>query len=338
MKYPVMNWIRGFPSGGLDLHKPSGKKFLFSALDTEHTKDEVHSNKCISYQFAILNDVTGKYVKEIYYPLNGIRLNLNEILLKIFEIAHIPPVEMDGYHIVFTCHFCAAEWAMLEDRKEIAKHFEYLYKTLITFKAIPVSLELDNGERITITFEMGDTMLLLPVTHRSLDKASSLLDEEFRKKELSASEKSRMDLLLRRDKQRFEEYAIHDADITLRLFIKLQYTLNELNGTENTRYTTIGSATVKHFVKSMDKKLFKSQFGKGNSIYQKGLNLAKRAYMGGLNNSYYVGAMQSELFLDIDFSAAYPTVMNLLEVSDFGETPPKKKKKDIKLSLGGKNA
>ena len=87
----------------------------------------------------------------------------------------------------------------------------------------------------------------------------------------------------------FQNMRIHDADITLRLFIKLQYTLNKMNGSKNVRFTTIGSATVKHFVKQMDKELFKSQFGKSNEIYQQGLVLAKRAYMGGLNSSYFVG-------------------------------------------------
>jgi len=105
-----------------------------------------------------------------------------------------------------------------------------------------------------------------------------------------------------------------------------------MNGSETVRFTTIGSATVKHFVKNMDKHLFKSQFGKSNTIYQKGLSLAKRAYMGGLNSSYVVGEREGELFLDIDFSSAYPTVMNLLEVSDFGE--PIVKVKDEPFSLG----
>jgi hypothetical protein len=175
-------------------------------------------------------------------------------------------------------------------------------------------------------------MLLLPPTHRSLEKATSLLDEKYHKKELTQDEKEHMDVLLKTDPVRFEEYAMHDADITLRLFIKLQYTLNILNGSENVRFTTIGNATVKQFIKGMDKSLFNSQFSKKNDIYQKGLNLAKRAYMGGLSSSYYVGARKGELFLDIDFSSAYPTCMNLLEVSDFGE--PIIKPKDDDFSLG----
>jgi hypothetical protein len=261
-----------------------------------------------------------------------VRLTLREILVQVFNMVWISPKEITGYHVKFVCHFCSAEMAMLRDREEVAKHLDYLYKTAITFK--PIALEFVYSEIHTckITFEVSDTMLLLPPTHRKLEKASSLLDEKYHKKELTQDEKERMDILLQNDKERFDEYALHDADITLRLFIKLQYTLNVLNDSEDVRYTTIGNATVKQFVKGMDRSLFNSQFSKKNAIYQKGLNLAKRAYMGGLNSSYYIGERKGELFIDADFSGAYPTVMNLLEVSDFGE--PVVKPKDEVFSLG----
>jgi len=51
-----------------------------------------------------------------------------------------------------------------------------------------------------------------------------------------------------------------------------------------------------------------------------------------LNSSYVVGERKGELFLDLDFGSAYSTVMNLLEVSDFGE--PIVKVKDEPFSLG----
>jgi len=155
-----------------------------------------------------------------------------------------------------------------------------------------------------------------------------LLGEKFRKKKLSQSEKEDMLTLLKTDRKRFEEYAIHDAEITLRLFIKLQHTLNTLNDSESIRYTTIGSATVEHFKKGMCQTVFKSQFSKKNTLYQRGFNLARRAYMGGLNSSYCIGEHKGELFLDIDFSSAYPTVMNLLEVSNFGAPLLTKKEKE----------
>ena len=331
---PKVNWVSSFPKGELDNFNPQGQKISLVAMDTEYTRKSFTQNLCLSYQFAVLNYATGEYKKSIYYPdLEAkTRLSLKEILLFSFNMMGIVESDIDGYHIIFICHFCSAEWSMMRDRKETSKYLEFLYKTVITFKPLELSFTLDDGSPCKITFEVGDTMLLLPPSHRSLDKATSLLDDKFRKKDLTQFEKENMDLLLKTNKERFEEYAIHDADITLRLFIKLQYTLNKLNDSKIMRFTTIGSATVEHFTKGMNKDTFKSQFAKNNEIYQKGLSLAKRAYMGGLNSSYYIGERKGELFLDIDFSSAYPTVMNLLEVSDFGK--PIVKAKDENFSLG----
>ncbi len=334
MKPKKINWVNSFPAGELDNFVPSRDMNILVGMDTEFTRQSENTNLCLSWQVSALDCITAKYVKKIYYPdlSTEVRPTFKEILLLMFCMLDIPPSKMNGYHIIFICHFCSAEFAMLHDRKNIAKHLDFLYKTVITFKAQKLSFVLDDGLTCELTFEVGDTMLLLPPSHRSLEKASSLLDEKFHKKELAQDEKEHMDILLKNNPERFYEYAIHDADITLRLFIKLQYTLNKMNGTTSTRYTTIGSATVKHFVKAMEKEVFKSQFSKRNKIYQKGLCLAKRAYMGALNSSYFVGECEGELFLDIDFSSAYPTVMNLLEVSDFAE--PIVKVKDNPFSLG----
>ena len=334
MKSQKINWVSSFPSGELDNYVPNKEKILLVGIDTEYTRQSEFKNLCLSYQFSVLDCATGNSMKKIYYPNLGseVRLTFKEILLQVFEMMNISPSKMNGYHVMFVCHSCASEFAMLRDRKKVAKHLDFLYKTVITFKAQELSFSLDDGSTCELTFEVVDTMLLLPPTHRSLEKATSLLDEKFHKKELTANEKERMDLLLQNDPVRFLDYAQHDPDITLRLFIKLQYTLNKMNGSKNVRFTTIGSATVKHFVKQMDKELFKSQFGKSNEIYQQGLSLAKRAYMGGLNSSYFVGEREGQLFLDIDFSSAYPTVMNLLEVSDFGQRIVKVK--DDPFSLG----
>ena len=333
MKNPKVDWVNSSPNGELDEFIPNGQKILPFSIDTEYTQKDKNTNICLSYQLAALNYSTGHYQKKIYYPDTSVevRLTLSQIIFMVFMMMDIPENEMHGYHLIFICHFCAAEFAMIRDRKEIAKGLEFLYHTVITFKAIELILKLSDGSPCKVTFEVGDTMLLLPPTHRTLEKASSLLDPKYHKKELTQGEKERMDLLLKNDKERFEEYAMHDADITLRLFVKLQNTLNQMNGSEDIRYTTIGSATVKHFIKGMDKNLFKSQFAKNNIIYQQGLNLAKRAYNGGLNSSYHMGELEGELILDIDFSSAYPTVMNLLEVSNFGESFKKDDPFDVKL-------
>jgi len=298
-------------------------KTLLVAFDTEYTRDKSgKKNIALSYQFCIANLLTGEVFQQIYYPdyLNEERLSFKEIILLVFKISGIKNSAIEGYNINFICHFSTAEWTMIRDRLEIAPYFENVRKSLITFKSKPVSFDNSDGDSCTITFDFTDTMLLLPPSHQSLEKATSLLDKSYQKIELSTEIKANMDKLLKEDKPTFEEYALHDAKVTLVLYLTLQKLLNDINETTNVRYTTIGSATVKHFKKfctqNFDKGFFKTQFFK-NRDDVKGYNLARRAYMGGLNSSYYVGEHSDGVFLDIDFSSAYPTVMNLLREGTF---------------------
>lgn len=320
---------------GIGRFKPSSPvinflKSLWVGFDTEYVYIGNNTNLCLSYQFYIKNTATGKCYSHIYYPdlKRDERLSLKELFIMIFKVAGIPLNEIDGYYINLICHFAAAEWSMLSDRKEIAHYFEFLYKTLVTRSTKEVTFSIDEVQ-YNISFDLSDTMLLLPGTHKSLDKATSLLDESFHKIALSEQEISHMDVLLAQDKARFEEYALHDAKITLFLYIKLQEIINEINGTTGVRYLTIGSATVTHFKKFckeyFPKGFLSQQFPKGKKIDHKSYNLVRRAYMGGLNASYYIGEAKKELFLDIDFSSAYPTSMGLLQVMEF----PKVSNKEI---------
>jgi len=300
-----------------------GKKILLLGMDSEYTYIGNNTNLCLSYQFYIENISTGENFSHIYYTNQEIeeRLSLKDIFVIIFKIAKIPAEDINGYYVNIICHFATAEWSMLSDRAEIAPYFEFLYKTLITFSTKHVSFRLNDIEH-NVLFDLSDTMLLLPPSHRSLDKATTLLDEAYNKKSLTDSEKAHMDVLLREDKERFEEYALHDAKITLKLYVKQQELLNSICETDNVRYTTIGIASVTAYQSycqsHFDKGFLATQFKDGSSdVNKRGYDLARRAYLGGLNNSYFIGECTGALFLDIDFSSAYPTVMNLLRSMEF---------------------
>ena len=335
----MLNFIEDFPDGEPSL-KTSLNKTVTMGIDTEYFRKDENSNICLTWQHTVYNSYTGILKTHIHYEdyENEVRLDSNEILRLGFKLAGISDDEVEDYDVIVVAHFAVAELAMLRNRKQVVPFLEFLYKTVITFRPIDFPYITESGVLKNIKFSLNDTMLLLPPSHRSLEKASSLLDAKFHKKDLSADEKSDMLSLLLSDKARFEEYAIHDSYITLMLFFKLQFLLNSINETEDVIYTTIGSATVKHFQKfikdNFPKGTFSSQFNQNNSIYKKGLDLASRAYMGGLNSSYFVGEVDGELILDVDFSSAYPNIMALLPISDYGEVEKKKKIKSKDFSLG----
>jgi hypothetical protein len=321
-----INYIESFPNGEFSINHIKGEgKTLLSALDSECTRKNDNENICISWQASVLNMITGENQSSIKYVdyENEERLTLAKVLFFIFAVGGVKKSEINDYHLILIAHFFTAEWSMLKDRETIFPFLEILYKTLITFNPIKLDFSDDEGNDYNITLEVADTMILLPPSHRSLANATSLLDSKYHKKDLTTSEKENMLNLLHENKSRFEEYAIHDAVITLMLFIKLQYILNSINGTKITRYKTIGSATVKHFKSfikcNFEKGFFDSQFSNKNEIYQEGLNLAKRAYMGGLNTSFFIGEMEGELFLDIDYSSAYAVGLSIIKEGDYGE-------------------
>jgi len=331
----MLNFIEDFPEG-----EPSYRsieiKHLTIAIDSEYYRKDENTNTCLSFQFAVYNSFNGILNTHIHYLdyKNEVRLDSSEVLRIAFRLAGLSDIDVADYEISVVAHFAVAELAMLRNRKQVAPFLEFLYKTVITFKPIDLPYITESGELMNIKFSLNDTMLLLPPSHRSLEKASSLLDERYHKRELTKDEKSDMLSLLVSDKARFEEYAIHDAYITLMLFFKLQYLLNTINDTEKIVYTTIGSATVKHFRSSLEPAVFRSQFNENNSIYKKGVNLASRAYMGGLNSSYVIGEVEGELILDIDFSSAYPNIMCLLPFAEYGQTQKSEKIKVKGFTLG----
>ena len=339
-----MNYVQHFPSGELTLDKSfsshSEEKVLFVSLDTEYTRLDKNNNLCLSWQLAVYSAHTGLYATQIVYMdyETKERLNSNEVLSIAFELAGLSATDALGYEIVIICHSCGAELSMLSNRKNISQHLEFVYKSVVTYTPRPFPFLMDDGLIVKLKLRVCDTLLLLPVSHQSLDKATSLLADKYHKKSLSSAEKDDMLTLLLTDPKRFEEYAIHDAVITLMLFIKLQYLLNHINNSEDAHFTTIGGATVKIFKKYITQHFpegtFSSQFNQKNSIYQKGLSLAQRAYLGGLNNSYVVGEVTGELILDIDFSSAYPTVMGLLPLAEFGTAPAPIRKSKKKFTLG----
>lgn len=333
-KPDVIDWME-FPDGEFPT-EVIGKKILLIALDTEYQSNyTANTNLCLSYQYASYDLQTCKYKSGIFYMnINtNERLTLGEFTHKVLKDMDIKPSALKDYMIIYISHFFTAEWAMFKDKLKLYMKFEYIRKTLVTTNnLLETTIKDENGEIVKLWVAVRDTMLLLPDGYKSLDKASSFVDGEG-KIDLSDEIKSNMYQFLQDEPKLFEEYAIRDAEVTLKLFIKLQYLLNKINGTDCSIFTTLSSATTNDFKKfsydkfkgiEIDKKsagtiIHRMQFDRLHSLYKKYESLADRSYMGGLNSSYHIGHCEGYVFLDIDFKNAYPTAMNLLKIGNFGE-------------------
>ncbi len=349
---PSINWVNDFPDGELSI-MAIDKPILLIALDTEYQSNyTAFTNLCLSYQFSAFDMKNGTYKAGIIYMnLNEKqRLTLSEFTNKVLQEMNIYKSSLNNYRIIFVAHFFTAEWSMLKDRKELYMKFDYIRKTLITTKSPLKTSTIDEyGNVINFWVEVRDTMLLLPEDYKSLEKASTFI-KGYEKIDLSTEIKSNMYKFLQEDPKLFEEYAIRDAEVTLKLFIKLQYLLNLVNGTEEKIFSTLASSTTAHFklfsLNRFDRldskgKIANSkiehnmQFDRLHNIYKQYESLADRSYMGGLNSSYHIGIGEGYTFLDIDFKNAYPTAMNLIKIGDFGKKLPKLNTKKLSRFIEG---
>jgi len=350
MHTPILNWAQNFPNGELPSDFKSNAKetqILLIAIDTEYQSNyTANSNLCLSYQFAVYDLMDNKYQTGIFYPdiTKKERYTLSQLTKKILKTINKPLSSLQGYRIVYIAHYFAAEWSMFKDREELYMKFEYIRKTLITTnRPLKSTLIDENGDTVHLFVDVRDTMLLLPDGYKSLEKASTFI-EGFEKIDIPSYYKSNMYQFLQDYPKEFNEYAIRDAEVTLKLFIKLQYLLNQINNTEEKLFSTLASATTNDFIKfskslntSKDDDIHQMQFSRLYSKYQEHSSLANRGYLGGLNSSYHIGKSTGYTFLDIDFKNAYPTAMNLLKIGDFGGKIERKKvkKSSSKIDLDG---
>lgn len=347
---PCIDWNNDFPNGELPSSdfKSNDKRtaILLLAIDTEYQSNYIaNSNLCLSYQYAIYDLSSQNYQSGILYPdINQQeRYTLSVLTKKILENFNIVLSSLEGYRIIYIAHYFAAEWSMLKDRKDLYMKFEYIRKTLITTnRPLKTSLIDEDGNKVHLFADVRDTMLLLPDGYKSLEKASTFI-EGFEKIDIPSYYKSNMYQYLQEYPAKFEEYAIRDAEVTLKLFIKLQFMLNQINGTTDKLFSTLASATTNDFIKfskshntSKDDDIHQMQFSRLYSKYQEHSSLANRGYLGGLNSSYHIGKSTGYTFIDIDFKNAYPTAMNLLKIGDFGQKVKKVKYKKFtsKVDLG----
>ncbi len=205
--------------------------FYVIGLDTEwHEVDG--RNIVLSYQLGVVSVDFADSMMTL--APEGQRKTLAELIESGIRLAHggeLPIFKVGKrVRVLLVAHYFVAEWSALADRAEayITENLTCIRKTIVTGKK-PIVRPLSDNSLVDI--HIFDTKLLAPATHQSLERLSSLLgDEDEQKKEISQFYKQNMHLLLRDDPDRYERYAIRDAELCVELFFLLQQTLNQLAG------------------------------------------------------------------------------------------------------------
>lgn len=310
--------------------RPKSDLVFFMSIDAEWYEDG-SKNFVLSYQIATASETKTKNIIE--YTVAGTRLTLAEVV----ELGLRSVISDEDFHylrrkkitVILISHNVTAEWSVLADRDEphITKRISQI-RGQPTTETHPIKIEINDV--IAINILIFDTMLLAPASYGSLKNLSTLLgNSEHDKIEIEQEEIENMHLFLRDNPEKYEQYALRDSELGLRLFFVLQKSLNELvnnlfkKSTQKTfkLYRTLASAGVASFAANNEK--FDEYRKKLKSFHGSGYSLIERSYYGGRSEAFFVGRTnrytetKNKIWLDIDFSGCYPTTMALCPEIDF---------------------
>lgn len=241
----------------------------------------------------------------------------------------------------FIGHLTNADLSMLSDFDSFKENLDIVNKSFIT---LGKSFQYQNSN-----IQIRDTMLLAPSGSKSLSAISRLYGEAFHKIQLTKEEISNMDQLLRDNKEKFQEYALRDAEITLihalwtehfHFSIKsigIPITLSSLgskfvkNNWEEINYAgyqihpkiLIGDANT---VQTPIGLLHSSEIGLKLSLYISN-------YKGGRNESFMYGVDKDTYWFDYDLISAYTTILSNAghPLYENGSSLTDKKLKELKI-------
>ena len=306
-------------------------------------------NKVLSYQIGALNIKKRTYRECIVFPENGKRLRLRDIIAKAIGLAGLGRSKANGAKVLQITHYGIMEWSLFKDRKDVSSLFKEVHKVPVCFRSKEIkSVPLEGRHYVKVLFRSSDTYLHAPAGFRTLDKLSQMTIT--RKVSIGDCIKD-MEGLLRDDRDLFIYYALSDIRATLEyeaLFLQKVYLMT---GTPCLP-VTLGDLSVKCFdsmirdmnnipktpvLKIIDNEPLLRLMGKEITNYtdSKGHNrksyrytdkylwnktLCSDSYYGGLNISFICGerkASPDKVFLDLDFSGAYPTALAACGDIDF---------------------
>ena len=223
----------------------------------------------------------------------------------------------NNYYII--AHLTQADLSMLSDFDVIKEELSIVNGSFVTLRD-PIQMWSKN-------IHVRDTMLLAPAGMKSLAQIGRLYDSRYNKILIGKEDLSDMQSFLSRDKEKFVEYAVKDAIISLIHALWMEEF--------NFNYGCVGiplslSAIGRNYVKYVWKESkysgyqLSSNYTLGNvssTITPKGLNQVKEIgfllpyyianYKGGRNECFMYGIERETLWYDYDLTSAYTSVMSL---------------------------
>jgi hypothetical protein len=193
-------------------------------LSQEEHRRKHHHNTPLSYQWLALDTKTGRHIRNLYFPHPGEpRLNLGDLVrFAVLDVGYTlenlkrregkTPLKM-----LIAWHWGSAEVGLMADRQKLmaAENIVSLGGGVVTLEPGPLSIPMrdEHGNYGEVTLTLADTSRLLEAG-ASLEKVGDELGLLKIDIEAMGYDKSRMYILLEKDPDLFERYALRDCEIT----------------------------------------------------------------------------------------------------------------------------
>ena len=266
-------------------------------------------------------------------PLEKVEVEIRELDEKRLSRKAMTDLISDGLKVSLTntktyyliAHLTPADLSMLSDFNSIKEELSIVNGSFITLGK-PLKIY---GKNIHIR----DTMLLAPGGSKSLASIGKLYGEDFNKISISQNELEDMQGFLQRDKEKFVEYALRDALISLIHACWMEEFNFKIGGMGiPISLSSIGRSYVKAVWKeeSYPGYQISNKYILGDnstSLTPKGLNVIQQIgfvlpyyianYKGGRNECFMYGIDRDTLWYDYDLVSAYTTVMSMAGHPDY---------------------
>lgn len=181
----------------------------------------------------------------VFYPLtDDHRFHLDEVIsfavCRGIEAGHVAKVPRS---VELISHFSRADMPMLEDLDQLTPFLDAVRGVFVTLQPLRLRYALDAGP-VDLKVSIRDTILLTAEGAKRLEALGEVVGVPKIKLADTPQEesviKSRMDLLLQRDPELFERYAVSDAEICVRYYETMRELCRETIGTSKVPLTLSG--------------------------------------------------------------------------------------------------